>query len=228
MGIFHQLERVAEDTSVMEKQPRLTAVFPSPARAPPRGLQFETPSASVRPNDSASASASDTLSTPATETSAPVGVSAQGGASFSAPVVRPTPTTQNTTQMSEWLKVLLSFFFLKNTSEFSAPMTNYLDKYILEKTSEQNSVLLLTESLHYSQLRTFLQLTDDKSKKKAVQVSVHRIDHSSANEPNCGQRKCIEKGRFHPAERCWTLHPERMPQRLQPHLAQFRLRRQTR
>ncbi len=166
MGIFHQLERVAEDTSVMEKQPRLTAVFPSPARAPPRGLQFETPSASVRPNDSASASASDTLTTPATETSAPVGVSAQGGASFSAPVVRPTPTTQNTTQMSEWLKVLLSFFFLKNTSEFSAPMTNYLDKYILEKTSEQNSVFLLTESLHYSQLRTFLQLTDDESKKK--------------------------------------------------------------
>ena len=64
-------------------------------------------------------------------------------------------------------------------------------------------------------MRTFLQLTDDKSKKKAVQVSVNRMDHSSANEPNCGQKKCIEKGRFHPAERCWTLHPERMPQRLQ-------------
>jgi hypothetical protein len=137
MGVFHQLERVAEDTSVMEKQPKLTAAFPSPARAPSRGLKFETPSAS------ASASASEILTTPANEESASVRFSARGEAASSTPAVRPISQTlqaQNTTQMSEWQKVLLSLFSLKNTPEFASQTTSYLDKYILEKTSERNSV----------------------------------------------------------------------------------------
>ena len=119
-----------------------------------------------------------------------------------------------TTTISEWVKVLLVLFQMRESAKLGTVTSEFIEKYILERTGEQNSVFALGETLIYDQIRTFSQIRASKS----VQINYTKAhvpeSHKREEFVACGEAECDAKGHIHSAAKCWVKHPERRP----PHL----------
>ena len=119
-----------------------------------------------------------------------------------------------TTTISEWVKVLLVLFQMRESAKHGTVTSEFIEKYILERTGEQNSVFALGETLIYDQMRTFSQIRASKS----VQINYTKAhvpeSHKREKFVACGEAECDAKGHIHSAAKCWVKHPERRP----PHL----------
>ena len=184
MKIFHQLEGVAEDFSILEKEVPQKPSLPSPAK-----------SISQTPALNRTLFADDTSQREQEE-----GSSQQLSSSSSDPPEEVSLPTMRTTTITEWVKVLLVLFMMKNDPDHGKFTEAFIQKFIIEKITERNSVFGITEAIIFDQMRSFSTIREVKA--PSVHVNATTLEH-------CGQKECLDKRRYHTKEDCWHLHPEK-------------------
>ena len=91
---------------------------------------------------------------------------------------------------------------MKTDSTHSNFIEEFIQKFIVEKITERNSVFKITEAIIYDQMRSFSSLRDVKA--PAIKLKATHVEH-------CGMKDCIKMRRFHPKDECWYHHPELRP-----------------
>ena len=188
MRLFHQLEDVKEDASILGNLVPQNPALPTPAKN-------QTPAINR-------ALFRESSATSALEEGSTEGISSQSSSQSSQSTIEiPSPTVRTTT-ITEWVKVMLTLFMMKTDSTHSTFIEEFIQKFIVEKITERNSVFGITEAIIYDQMRSFSSLRDVKA--PAIKLKATHIE-------NCGMKDCIKMRRFHPKEECWYHHPELRP-----------------
>ena len=128
MKCFHVLEDITEDATILGKQIPLNPALPTPTKP-----QTPAVNRTLFPEQSASASISESSQAGGAVQSTSVSSTAET-------TTTPTVSTVRTSQISEWIKVLLTLFMMKNDLTHGRFIDEFIQKFIVEKISERNSV----------------------------------------------------------------------------------------
>ena len=146
LKLFHVLEGITEDATILGKLIPLNPALPTPTKP-----QTPAVNRALFPEHSASASTSESSQVGGAVQSTSVSSTAET-------TTAPTVSTVRTSQISEWIKVLLTLFMMKNDLTHGKFIDEFIQKFIVEKISERNSVFGITEALIYDQMRISARL----------------------------------------------------------------------
>ena len=85
-----------------------------------------------------------------------------------------------TTKITEWVKVLLVLFMMKNDADHGKFIQEFIQKFIIEKITKRNSVFGITEAIIFDQMRSFSTIREANA--PSVKAYATTFEH-------CGQKE---------------------------------------